>query len=323
MPQVSRAVKTALLLLCPASLRQRLLQTRPNLRKAAPPGMQFQFSSYLDDISVHIDTTYKVERIMWTGEYEPPLIRFLQTHNTEGWTCFDVGANVGAVALALAKYVCPSGKVYAFEPGPPNQQRLRNNFTLNPKLLARMELLECGVSDQPGELWWAEERGNPGNALLSDIGTHKIQVTTLDAFLGNRQLKHVDFVKIDVEGMELQVMRGATQVLRSFHPAVYFETLPRYVNSAKGATFADIRKLLVEELGYTLYRLSKAGQLSPLVGGRHGGYTLAKHPGKPLQQRERLSRCKIAVSMPSEKARPGGAGGPAKPLFTCLRTSPA
>jgi FkbM family methyltransferase len=49
---------------------------------------------------------------------------------------WDVGANVGAVALALAKYVGPSGKVYAFEPGPPNQQRFRNNFTLNPKLLA-------------------------------------------------------------------------------------------------------------------------------------------------------------------------------------------
>jgi FkbM family methyltransferase len=285
MAQVSRAVKRALLLLCPASLRQHLLQSRPNLRKAAPAGMQFQFSSYLEDISVHIDTTYKVERIMWTGTYEPPLIRFLQTHNTEGWTCLDVGANVGAVALALAKYVGPSGKVYAFEPGPPNQQRLRNNFTLNPGLLGRTELLECGVADKPGELWWAEEHGNPGNALLSDKGTHKIQVITLDAFLSSRQLDHVDFVKIDVEGMELQVMRGAAEVLRSFQPAVYFETLPRYVNSAKGATFADIQKLLVGEFGYTLYRLSNAGQLRPLAGSRPGGYTLAIHPRKPLQRR--------------------------------------
>ncbi len=285
MAQVSRAVKTALLLLCPVSLRQRLLQARPNLRKAAPAGMRFQFSSYLDDVSVHIDTTYRAERQMWTGEYEPPLIRFLQTHNTEGWICFDVGANVGAVALALAKYVGPSGKVYAFEPGPPNQQRLRNNFTLNPTLLSRIELLECGVADKPGELWWAEERGNPGNALLSDKGTHRIQVITLDAFLSKRQLNHVDFVKIDVEGMELQVMRGAAEVFHTFHPALYFETLPRYVNSAKGAMFAEIQNLLVGEFGYNLYRLSNAGQLSPLVGSRHGGYTFAIHPSKPLQKR--------------------------------------
>src|SRR5271156_536189 len=175
MAQVSRALKTAFLVLCPASLRQHLLQTRPNLRKAAPAGMCFQFSSYLGDVSVHIDTTYRVERHMWTGEYEPPLIRFLQAHNTEGWNCFDVGANVGAVALALAKYVGSSGKVYAFEPGPPNQQRLHDNFKLNPELLGRTELLECGVADKPGELWWAEERGNPGNALLSVKGTHRIQ----------------------------------------------------------------------------------------------------------------------------------------------------
>ena len=285
MAQVSRAVKTALLRLCPEGLRRHLLETRPNLRKAAPAGMQFQFSSYLGDIPVHIDTTYKVERIMWTGEYEAPLIRFLQSHHTEGWTCMDVGANVGAIALALAKFVGPTGKVYAFEPGPPNQQRLRNNFALNPTLLARTELFACGVADRPGELWWAEEPGNPGNALLSGKGTHKIPVTTLDAFLNDRQLDHVDFLKIDVEGMELQVMRGAAKLLSTFHPVVYFETLPRYVASAQGATFADIQQFLVGELGYTLYRLSNPGQLSPLLGGRHGGYTVAVHPRKLLQQR--------------------------------------
>jgi FkbM family methyltransferase len=285
MAQVSRAVKTAFLRLCPGSLRRHLLETRPNLRKAAPPGMRFQFSSYIEDIPVHIDTTYKVERIMWTGQYEPPLMRFLQSHHTEGWTCLDVGANVGAVALALAKFVGPTGKVYAFEPGPPNQQRLRNNFALNPQLLARTELLACGVADRPGELWWAEEPGNPGNALLSGKGTHKIPVITLDAFLGDRQLHPVDFLKIDVEGMELQVMRGATKLLSTFHPAMYFETLPRYVKSSHGATFDDIEKLLVREFGYALYRLGNAGQLSPLGGSRPGGYTIAVHPQKPLQAR--------------------------------------
>ena len=285
MAQVSRALKTAFLRLCPESLRRRLLRSRPNLRKAAPAGMQFQFPSYLGDIPVHIDTTYKAERIMWTGEYEPPLIRFLQSHHTEGWTCLDVGANVGAVALALAKFAGPTGRVYAFEPGPPNQQRFRNNFALNPNLLARTELLTSGVSDQPGELWWAEEPGNPGNALLSNKGSHKIPVITLDAFLGERQLQQVDFLKIDVEGMEWQVMRGARKLLSAFHPAMYFESLPRYAKSAQGATFADIEKLLVGEMGYVLYRLGNAGQLSPLAGGRPGGYTIAVHPQKPLQTR--------------------------------------
>jgi len=285
MAQVSRALKRALLLLCPANVRRRLLETRPNLRKAAPAGMEFQFDSYLGDISVHIDTTYKVERIMWTGEYEPPLMRFLQTHKTEGWTCLDVGANVGAVALALAKHAGPAGKVYAFEPGPPNQQRLRRNLALNPSLAGRMEVRECGVGDRPGELWWAEEYGNPGNALLSERGTHKIPVITLDAFLRERSLPRVDFVKIDVEGMELQVMHGARELLRKFHPALYFETLPTYVNAARGTSFDEIRSLLTGEFGYELYRLSDAGQPRLLQGRRHAGYTVAIHPSSPLRGR--------------------------------------
>ena len=282
MAQVSRAVKMALLLLCPAELRRRLLAARPNLRKAAPAGMQFQFDSYLGDISVHIDTRYKVERIMWTGEYEPPLMRFLRTHNTEGWTCLDVGANVGAVTLALAKYAGPRGKVYAFEPGPPNQQRLRQNLALNPALAARTEVLECGVGDTPGELWWAEEDGNPGNALLSEQGTHMIPVITLDAFSRERPLGRVDFMKIDVEGMELQVMLGARELLQKFHPALYFETLPRYVSSAKGASFAEMRNLLEGEFEYELYRLTDAGEPRLLQGSGHAGYTLAVHPSNPL-----------------------------------------
>ena len=283
MAQVNRGMKRALLLLCPPELRRRLLEARPNLRKAAPAGMQFQFDRYLGDIAVNVDTRYRVDRIMWTGEYEPPLMRFLQAQNTDSWTCLDVGANVGAVTLALAKYAGPGGKVYAFEPGPPNQQRLRRNLALNPALAARTEVLACGVGDRPGELWWAEEAGNPGNALLSDKGTHKIQVITLDAFLGERPLDRVDFVKIDVEGMELQVMHGARELLRKFHPALYFETLPRYVNSERGASFAEIRNLLAGELGYELYRLTNTGEPRPLQGSGHAGYTLAIHPGRAMQ----------------------------------------
>ena len=286
MAQVSRAVKTALLLLCPAELLRRLLEARPNLRKAAPAGMQFQFDSYLGDVSIHIDTRYKVERIMWTGDYEPPLMRFLRMHNTEGWNCLDVGANVGAVTLALAKYAGPRGKVYAFEPGPPNQQRLRQNLALNPALAAKTEVLECGVGDRPGELWWAEEAGNPGNALLSSQGTHRIPVITLDAFARERPIGRVDFVKIDVEGMELQVMKGATELLHRFHPALYFETLPRYVSSAEGASFAAIRDLLAGDFGYELFRLTDNGEPRLLQGNGHAGYTLAVHPDNPLRAEE-------------------------------------
>jgi FkbM family methyltransferase len=275
MAQVSRAFRRTFLRALPASLRSRLLAAYPNLRKAAPGGMTFVFREYLGDISVNIDTRYKVERIMWTGIYEPPLIRLLQSQNTSAWTCFDVGANVGAITLALAKLTGPGGKVYSFEPGPPNLRRLRDNLNLNPELAERVVMIATGVGRAPGELCWAEEKGNPGNALLGKSGTHEIKIITLDDFVRERAISKLDFVKIDVEGMELDVMQGAAETLRRFHPMLYFETLPRYTETGSGATFADIHDFLVKELGYTLHRIDSQGQLHPLDERHHGGYTVA------------------------------------------------
>jgi hypothetical protein len=138
-----------------------------------------------------------------------------------------------------------------------------------------------GVGDAPGELWWAEEDGNPGNALLSAEGTHRIKVITLDDFAAEEGIGRADFIKIDVEGMELEVMRGAVGLLRRFHPVLYFETLSRYVKSARGAAFSDFQKLLVDEFGYRLYRLSRSGELFPLTDREYGGYTVAVHPANP------------------------------------------
>ncbi len=255
----------------------RLLENYPNFRKAAPEGMRFVFPSYLGDISVNIDTRFKVERIMWTGMYEPPLMRWLQAQKLEGWTCLDIGANVGAVTLALAKFVGRSGQVVSFEPGPPNLARLHANLALNPDLMTRVEVIEAGVASEPGELWWSEEKGNPGNALLGKSGTHRIPVIKIDDFVAERQIPKIDFMKIDVEGMELDVMRGARETLRRFHPTLYFETLPRYTDTGGGPSFTDMFSFLVGELDYNLYCLDSRGELSQQTPGHHSSYTVAIH----------------------------------------------
>lgn len=273
MAQVSRAMRRLLLRALPRGARDALLACWPNLRKAAPEGMRFAFPLYYGDIRVNIDTHYKVERIMWSGLYEPPLVRFLERQPTDGWVCFDAGANVGAVSLVLAKLCGPAGKVYAFEPGPPNLERLRANVALNPSLEARLEIIPAGVGSAAGELGWSEEPGNPGNALLSAEGSLRVPVITLDDFAASHSIARLDFIKIDVEGMELDVMRGAQHTLRRFHPALYFETLPRYVRGKPGAGFAAMEEFL-SAAGYDLYALRPSGELRPLAG-RPGGYTVA------------------------------------------------
>jgi FkbM family methyltransferase len=275
MAQVSRAVKRTILQLSPAPLRESLLARFPNLRKAAPEGRQFVFANYLGDISVNVDTRYKVERIMWSGTYEPPLYRFLQSRGIAGWSCLDIGANVGAISLMLAKLCGPGAKIYSFEPGPPNLARLRSNLALNPGLSSRVEIIPSGMGAQPSELWWAEEPGNPGNALVSDHGTDRIPITTVDDFVRDRHIQRIDFMKIDVEGMELDVMRGGRDTLNSLRPILYFETLPRYVKSGTAPTYADMESFLVAECRYQLFKIGPSGELLPANPRRPASYTVA------------------------------------------------
>jgi FkbM family methyltransferase len=286
MAQVSRAIKRVFLQACSSRLRTELLNSHPNLRKAAPPGLCFVYPYYYSGIVVNIDTRYKVERIMWSGRYEPPLCAFLEARDTAGWVCLDIGANVGAIALVLAKRCAanpnsgnarPQGRVYAFEPGPPNLARLRENLKLNPELAARTEVIAAGVSDSAGELWWAEESANPGNALLSSTGTDRVPVITVDDFVRERSLDRIDLIKIDVEGMELKVMHGARNTLLRLRPILYFETLPRYTKSGTGASFQQMKQFLAGECGYALYRIASDGTLLPAGERGHGGYTVAVH----------------------------------------------
>ena len=133
------------------------------------------------------------------------------------------------------------------------------------------------MGDSAGELWWAEEPGNPGNALLSSAGTDRVPVLTVDDFVRERAIDRIDLMKIDVEGMELKVMQGARNTLLRLRPILYFETLPRYTNSSAGASFQDMERLLVGECGYALYRITSDGALIPAAARGHGGYTVAVH----------------------------------------------
>jgi FkbM family methyltransferase len=235
------------------------------------------FENYCGDIKVNIDTRYKVERIMWSGIYEPRLTEYLQFLNLAGCTCLDIGANVGAVSLLLAKLCGAAGHVFAFEPGPPNVARLRENFALNPQLACRAEIVAQGMGRTPGDLWWAEEEDNPGNAVLAQAGSHRIPVNTIDNFVRDRNLGAVDFIKIDVEGMEFDVMQGGQQTLSHFRPILYFETLARYGGAHTGNNFQLIETFLSADCGYQLFKISRGGKLEAVTQHRLGDYTVAVH----------------------------------------------
>jgi FkbM family methyltransferase len=280
--QVAREIKKLLLRAMPLGARARFLAKRPNWRKAAPVQPEFVFPQYLGDLSVNIDTRYKVERIMWTGSYESAFQRWVAAHVKPGWTCIDVGANVGAITLGLAKAVGGSGRVLAIEPGANNLRRMQRNFDLNPALRTRVAVEACGISDVPGELTWVEELENPGNAMLEHsplyakqaAGAHvKVPVDRLDQVVHKHAIDAVHLIKIDVEGMEINVLRGATHILSTHKPILFLETLDRYSRGDGGGKLEEIRSLLAP-LGYGFYRVHG--------DGTHGGVTPPPWPDYTL-----------------------------------------
>ncbi len=164
----------------------------------------------------------------------------------------DVGANKGSYLWALSRAV-PQGRVIAFEPQPKLVEYLRTAVVSNG--LKNIQIEPVGVSSQPGKLVLAipgNKVGSPGASFEPHIrnqpnaGAVEVTVTTLDEYFANEQLR-IGAIKIDVEGHELSVLRGAHETIRRHAPAIVVECEGRSV------TGGDVH-VLFEELTQLNYR---------------------------------------------------------------------
>ena len=149
----------------PISLLLFLARKDKRLRFLLPPNAEIEFSRYLGDIRVNVNTIYPVELEMLTGQYDPISSAVIRRFLTAGAFAVDIGANVGALTLLMAKIV-KSGQVIAIEPGPPICERLRSNLRLNPDLAKNVRVFQVGAADKAGTLMWSENQSYRGNAGL-------------------------------------------------------------------------------------------------------------------------------------------------------------
>ena len=196
----------------PEPLLSAAIRRRPGLFSRVPAGRSIRWPYYFDDLIVWIDPANNIERSMFDG-YDHDVVQSVQRFVGPDACVVDVGANVGAVTLLMAKLVGSGGRVHAVEPGPPLVERLRVNLALNPAVAHRVTVHQIGLSDAPGTLTWRPDQSNIGNAVLqsnSCPGGVTVPVTTLDSLAASWAPGRVDFIKIDVEGMELEVLRGVS-----------------------------------------------------------------------------------------------------------------
>jgi FkbM family methyltransferase len=246
---------------------EKAVHWRHSLIDYLPPNNQMIFKKYLGDVWVNIDTLYPIEREMLTGCYEWESIQIINRFVKSGNLCFDVGANVGPLSVALAKRVAPDGRVYSFEPGSFLFRRLVNNINLNPGYEKVVKPYELGFSAKKEIRQWNEDsknRGNAGFLFQQPNQQESTELTTLDDFVEEQSITSLHFIKIDVEGMEYEVIRGGLGTIEKHKPVLYYETglyeKEFWAESLRGEKVILAIERLLEGLDYRFYKL-ESGEL--------------------------------------------------------------
>ena len=162
-----------------------------------------------------------------------------------GGIVVEVGANIGAHTVGLARKVGPTGSVYAFEPQRLPFQTLCANVSLNS--LANVECHWAALGERAGAIRVPEADPNAnanfgGVSLAGGAPGRQVPCMTLDSLIA---LPRLDLVKIDVEGMEADVIRGGRAAIGKFKPFLYVE------NDRVDLSEALMR--LIDSLGYRMY----------------------------------------------------------------------
>ena len=161
--------------------------------------------------------------IFVNGLYERALLEFLRVRlPANAGTMLDVGANIGNHAI----YLCDRfAHVHCFEPNPTAVERLEENIRLN--RIENIEVHRIGLGSRDGSLPFATSTDDLGLARFVDDNAEasaQLPITSADRWAAQNGASDIDFIKIDVEGFELEVLTGLSGVIRTFSPLIAFES---------------------------------------------------------------------------------------------------
>jgi FkbM family methyltransferase len=186
------------------------------------------------------------------GVSEPELFSFYEDFLRPGMTVVDAGANIGLHALFFAKRVGPEGSVYAFEPGQSAFDRLQSHVKRNQ--LASVRCFHCALGASEGVVSIKENcQDNSRNFVVENssgtAGAKSVSLRSLDQVLKEEGVGCVDFMKIDVEGFEPQVLEGASNYLGQQSIRVLQLELDHSSLARSGYTAARVSNML-HDAGY-------------------------------------------------------------------------
>lgn len=223
----------------------RLVKSREGIQVSMPKAVLNHLT--LEEIGYPIELYYTTSGVVSTfmlkqyeyGKATPPIKVQDSDH------VIDAGGGWGDTALYFANAAGKQGRVFTFEFTPENLEIFARNVSMNPQLESRIELDKRALWNVSGEVFHYFSHG-PGTSLDNtrhhNNGGESLQVTTvsIDDLVKEKNLAKVDFIKMDVEGAELNALKGAEQTIRTFKPrlaiSVYHKEndlteIPEYLNA--------------------------------------------------------------------------------------------
>jgi FkbM family methyltransferase len=187
-------------------------------------------------VTILVDPANYVERTLAEGRFEPEYVEYFTSMiDDRDSTFYDIGANVGFFSLLHARKASSESNTFAFEPLPRNIERLEKNRQLNPSL--DFDLYDIGLSNTKREATLSVSDDHPGEASLTgrnvtgdSLRKVNVCVSTLDE-VADSLPADPDIMKIDVEGAEIDVLRGSKSVLERSQPDVLLELHPNLLKS--------------------------------------------------------------------------------------------
>jgi FkbM family methyltransferase len=229
-------------------------------------------------LTLHPNADKWERKIYWQRTYEPATLALIDACMREGDRMIDVGANFGLMSLHASRAVGETGSVIALEPHPKTFRRLKENLQLNN--CQNVVAINAAAGDQTATLELfdtpAHESGQASFVAHKEIGISAglVTVQVLDDIVPTS--KQRTFIKIDVEGFEYHVLKGATETLKS-DPIICMECAPGLNPHAEDALAAY--ELVMATGRYQEYRFktSKFRAAPTLVQTEASYWKTAKH----------------------------------------------
>ena len=185
------------------------------------------------------------------NDWENEEVKFIVDQLKAGDVMLDIGANVGVYTLTAARKVGPSGHVFSIEPRKDTAEYLRRAIAEN-SFENRCTVFEVAVGSGPSRGIMGGDQTNPGASFVRDTGSGETSIVSLDDLpIRGRRVKAL---KVDIEGYEPMMLRGATEFFKDQRPIVLSELFPRALKEIGGSSAKEYLEQW-KALDYKSFRL--------------------------------------------------------------------